>query len=225
MNTLELLARAFASRHDDPVDDDGTAARILDAAQRQVELFGIQRTTMEDIARRSGMSRVTVYRHFPNKEKLVEAVVLREVQRFLTALGEHVDGFATDDERIVEGFVFTVRELRQHSLVRRLLEGEPELFLPQLTTEAGPILAFARESIVDYVKRRGDLVPRGMRDEDLAIAAEIGVRLTLSLVLTPESAIDLTDSDRLRALARRYVVPFIDADVLALVKAKGRRPR
>jgi len=221
MDTMKLLTRVYAARKDEPATDDATAAKIVEAATRQLELFGIQRTTMEDVARRSGVSRVTVYRHFPTKERLLEVVVLRETQEFLTELGALLDTFDTDVERMLEGFVFTVGRLRHHRLLRRLLEGEPELFLPQLTTGAGPLIAFARTLIVDYSRDR----ILGLSDAELTIAAEIGIRLTLSLVLTPDSAIDLDDADGLRRMAARYLGPLFDEDVLQLVKAKRTRRR
>jgi AcrR family transcriptional regulator len=221
MNALDMLTRAYASRDLDPAGDDATARRILDAARKQLELFGIQRTTMEDVARRSGVSRVTVYRHFPTKERLLEAVILHEVQRFLAQLGALMDTIDGDEQRIIEGFVFTVRTLRRHPLLQRLLEGEPELFLPQLTTGAGPLIGFARSLIVDYTRRR----TTGLNDNELAVAAEVGIRLTLSLILTPESGIDLDDTDGLRRFAARYVAPFVDDGLLRRSQAKRRGPK
>ena len=209
MDTIELVARAFRRRHDSPVAADATARRVVDAATRQLELFGIQRTTMEDVARRAGVSRVTVYRHFPTKDLLVEAVVLRQVQFFLADLGALMDSLKSDEERIVEGFVFTVQTLGQHTLLQRLLEAEPELILPQLTTGAGPLIAFARSQIVDYLRPRFAGVPDG----ELALAAEIGVRMTLSFVLTPDTVVDIHDIEGLRRLARRYVSPIVNAGV------------
>jgi AcrR family transcriptional regulator len=174
---------------------------------------------MEDVARRAGVSRVTVYRHFPTKDRLVEALVFREVQRFLTDLGALMDSLGNDEERMVEGFVFTVRTLRRHTLLQRLLEAEPELFLPQLTTGAGPLISFARSLIVDYLRERFD----GVSEDELAIAAEVGVRLTLSLVLTPETIVDLDDIEGLRRLAHRYIAPIVQAGVASGVTR--RRPR
>ncbi|MGH9136818.1 MAG: TetR/AcrR family transcriptional regulator [Acidimicrobiales bacterium] len=205
MNALEMLTRAFSTgQHREPDDDDDagatTAKRILDAARRRLELFGIQRTTMEDIARRSGVSRVTVYRHFPTKEALLEAVLLREVRRFLVELGTLIETLDSDEDRIVEGYAFVVRTLREHKLLQRLLHGEPELFLPQLTTEAGPMIAVARDLIVDYLVSHA---PAKLSREEAAVAAEIGIRLTLSLVLTPETAIDLDDTEAVRRIVRR----------------------
>src|SRR5689334_10459591 len=61
---IEVLDRA---RYDDETD-----RRLLDAAHDQFCLLGIRRSTMEDVARRAGVSRVTVYRRFTNKDRLVE---------------------------------------------------------------------------------------------------------------------------------------------------------
>ena len=51
---------------------DETTARILDAACEEIALVGIKRTSMEDVARRAGVSRVTVYRHAGDWSWLVE---------------------------------------------------------------------------------------------------------------------------------------------------------
>src|SRR4051794_27880891 len=70
-----------------PNSADPPTERVLDAALARFEDFGIQRTTMEDVARHAGVSRVTIYRRFPRKERLVEAVILREGQRLFAPLG------------------------------------------------------------------------------------------------------------------------------------------
>lgn len=200
MDATDLLQRLAGAWRADPVDDT-TARRVLEAAARQLELFGIQRTTMDDVARRAGVSRVTIYRHYATKDALVEAVVLQEVRTFLDALGAHLERFPDDEDRVVEAFAFTAAGLRAHTLLRRLLDGEPELFLPQLTTGAAPLIAMARELIVDYATRRfPDLPP-----EDAALGAELGIRLMISLVLTPDGVVDLDDGERLRELARRFL--------------------
>ena len=217
MNANELLHRIVDGWHQAPdPSTDTTARRVLDAAVRQLELFGIQRTTMDDVARRAGVSRVTIYRHFENKDVLVEAVVMDQVRRFLDDLGRYLDGFDSDVDRAVEGFVFTVSKLRAHTLLRRLLEGEPELFLPQLTTGAAPLIAMARTLVVQYAESRMPHVP----PDDLAMGAEVGIRLMISLVLTPESVVELDDPDRMRALAKRFV-PF----ALLEPPRKARQPR
>ena len=55
---------------------------LLDAARDVFEEYGARRANVDDIARAAGISRSTLYRRFPNKEALLEAVVDRETGRF-----------------------------------------------------------------------------------------------------------------------------------------------
>ena len=213
MDAMQLVTRISDAWHTEP-SDDATARRIVDAATRQLELFGIQRTTMEDVARRAGVSRVTVHRHFATKDLLVEAVVHTETRRFLAELGAFVDQYDSLEDRIVEGFGFAASRLRRHTLLRRLLDGEPELFLPQLTTGAGPLIAFARTMVVDYAATR---LPH-LDADDVALGAELGIRVIISLVLAPDGIVDLDDRDRLRDLAHRFLP-------MAVVQPPPRRAR
>jgi AcrR family transcriptional regulator len=57
---------------------------ILDAAERILERHG--RASISAVAAEAGVSRVTLYAHFPTREDLLEAVVARAVQRATVAL-------------------------------------------------------------------------------------------------------------------------------------------
>ncbi len=146
-----LLARILAEGAPPAADHDQAAAaetseRILSAAADQVEDFGLRRFTIDDVARRLGVSRVTIYRYFPKRDRLVEAVLLRELHRFLEQVGATVAPCPTLEEKLVEGVVFALGYLRRHRLLQRVLRTEPELILPALTTRAGPVLAAGRSS-------------------------------------------------------------------------------
>src|SRR5205085_1152063 len=80
----------------------------------------------------------------PQKERLVEAVVLNEAQRFFAAVEAAVAPHEGVEERMVEGFAFTLAAARRHVLLNRLLRTEPEMLLPFVTTQGGPVLAAAR---------------------------------------------------------------------------------
>src|SRR4051812_31757905 len=101
---------------------DATTERILAAALTQFESFGVRRTTMEDVARRARVSRVTIYRRFPGKERLVEAVILREAHRFFAELEAAVVRLDSVEDRIVEGFARTLAAAREQRLLNRLLD-------------------------------------------------------------------------------------------------------
>ena len=56
---------------------------VLDAALAQFEDLGIRRSTIEDIARRAGIDRVTVYRRVGSKDDVTQTVIAREVHRMM----------------------------------------------------------------------------------------------------------------------------------------------
>ena len=51
---------------------DATQA-ILDAALVEFERHGFRRVALDDVARRAGVSRTTIYRRFANRDELVAA--------------------------------------------------------------------------------------------------------------------------------------------------------
>jgi AcrR family transcriptional regulator len=206
MNTVERLTRALKAGRASEGTDDASGQRILDAGLHQLELFGLRRTTMEDIARRAGVSRVTVYRYFSSKDELLDAVLLRELSRHLDELRAVLAPLESDEDRIVEGFGYIVRALRGNVLLQRLVRGESELVLPQLTTEGGSFLALIRSFLTEGLL---PWVPEGVSRYEVTVMAEITVRLLVSFLLTPETAIELDDPQAVRAAARRYVLPFL----------------
>lgn len=190
-----------------PPEDSGPQVdRILDAALELYGTFGLRRTTIDDVARASGLGRATIYRRFPSKNDLVTGVLLREARRFFAELDEAVAACATLEERLVEGFATTLRISREQRLVNRLLVLEPELLLPHATGQAGPLLAAARGYLARRLRaaqRQGDA-----GDFDAEVVAEILIRLTHSLLLTPAGHIPL-DDEGARDFARRYLTPML----------------
>jgi AcrR family transcriptional regulator len=184
---------------------DPTTDRVVSGALAQFEDFGIRRTTMEDVARRAGVARVTVYRRFASKERLVEAVVLGEAQRFFAELEAATARFGSVEDRIVEAFAHTLAAAREQRLLNRLLRTEPETLLPHLTTEGGPVLAAGRAFLARQMKLAGTDVP----PREVDAVAEIVARLVLSFLLTPESAVKLENPREARRFARRYIVPLM----------------
>jgi AcrR family transcriptional regulator len=203
-----LLGRILAAGAE-PTDE--TSDRILAAAIEQVEDFGVRRFTIDDVARRVGLSRVTIYRYFPKKDRLIEAVILHELRRFLRDIDRAVTPYETLEERLVEGFVFALTFLRRHRLLNRLLRTEPELILPALTVNASPILAAAREFISRYSRGEAERGGLPLTDEDIEGTSEMLARAVLSFVLTPDSVLGLKTPAEIRRFAEHYLAPTLRA--------------
>ena len=203
-----LLDRVLASS---PGAPDETSERILNAAVSQAEEFGVRRFTIGDVAQRVGVSRVTVYKYFPGKDRLIEAVLLREMRRFLRDVDEAVAPCETLEERLVEGFVFALGWLRRHRLLNRLLRSEPELIVPHLTVRAGPVLTAGREFIAGFARREAKEGRLPLSDKEIDGVSELLARGVLSFLLTPDSVIGLRNQTEIRTFAEQYLAPTLQA--------------
>jgi AcrR family transcriptional regulator len=115
------------------VDEDH---RLLDAARECVLAVGVRRTTVTDVARRAGVSRMTLYRRFPDLEGVLAALMTREFGRLVAQAAEQAEG-ATARERVVATVVHGSRALAHDPLFVRLLDVDPELLLPYVTRRLG----------------------------------------------------------------------------------------
>ncbi|GAA1669448.1 TetR/AcrR family transcriptional regulator [Fodinicola feengrottensis] len=201
----DLLQQALAAE----LPDDATAERILGAAFEQAEDFGLRRFTIDEVARRVGVSRVTVYRYFPKKDLLLNALLMRELRRFLTKVDAVLAAQSTPDAKLVEGLVFCLEFLRGHKVLNRLLRTEPELILPLLTVKAGDVLAAARGWIAGHIRAEIAAGRLALPDEDVEGVAELIARNVLSLVLTRDTVLPIDSPSGRRRIAELYLAPIV----------------
>ncbi|MEK8174295.1 TetR/AcrR family transcriptional regulator [Streptomyces sp. M19] len=128
-----VLELAFRDTVEGADPDDDVSTRLLDAAYEQFCRMGIKRSTMADVARLAGVSRITVYRRFATKEALVEQVVRREFRRYLDRFTAEIQGARTVADRVVAGFVSSLRAIRHNRLIGGLLAVEPDAVVPSMT--------------------------------------------------------------------------------------------
>ncbi|HEX4702185.1 MAG TPA: TetR family transcriptional regulator [Pseudonocardiaceae bacterium] len=203
----DLLRRAI----DTDLPDDQTAERILAAALEQAEDFGLRRFTMDDVARRVRVSRVTVYRYFPKKDQLLNALLMRELRRFLTLVDEVIATETTPEARLVEGLTFCLTFLRGHRLLNRLLRTEPELILPYLTTQAGTLIIAARSWIAGHIKAQVAAGRIDLPPSDIDSVAELLVRTVISLVITPDTVLPIDSPAGRQRMVDLYLNPIVRA--------------
>ena len=128
----------------------------LDAARDCILDVGWRRTTLTEVARRAGVSRMTMYRTWSDMQTLLGDLMTREWGGVVEAAVADQDGTASSVDRLVAGIVGTVRALRDNELFVRILELDPELILPYLLSRRGRsqdlILALTVDAIRDGQK-------------------------------------------------------------------------
>ena len=202
----ERLGAALLPAADASEDPQSTADRILDAATRRFVEVGIGATTMSSIATTVGLSREWVYRNFANKQAVVQAVLERELRRFIDGLARSVTWDRDVAARLTDTFVYCVEYFRDQPVVQGLLGRD----LPGGINVAGPhaidIVGVAVSSCADYLVELG-----GFERARADVVAETLVRLVGSTLVVPRATLDLHDPIVLRSFAAR-VVPAIVRD-------------
>jgi TetR/AcrR family transcriptional regulator, repressor for uid operon len=199
-----LLALAF-----DPsvqTADDAISERILDAALALAAASGLRHLTMDDVARRAGVGRMTVYRRMHGREDLIEALAVRECRRCLATIQDALDPEAPLIDRLASLFTATLKVIREHPLLARLARVEPEALVSELTRDGSVVFEMVRDFLVTLIEegqRSGQLI-----EADPALLAELGLRLGASFVLIPDSVLALEDEEATRAEVRRLLVPL-----------------
>lgn len=180
-----------------------TSDRILDAARTVFEQYGARRANVDDIAAAAGVSRSTLYRRFATKDDLLAAVLLRETNAFL----DDLDEVAVDlppQEAVIECFARGLRIMRDIPVLGRLAQTEPEV-VTGITDGAHLILAHS-DRIARTLRRAGATMP----DDELALAAEVLLRVATTYLMNPEGHLDLEDEAAVRDFAKRYLSPLVN---------------
>jgi AcrR family transcriptional regulator len=204
-----FLQRALGSTVEPPADE--LSERILDAAVEIWAASGVKNLTMDDVADRAGVGRMTVYRRFGGREQLEEALAVREARRCLAEIDSTVDPGAPVPDQIAQGLLTTLRLIREHPLLERMSRVEPAAALIALRDDKTPVFAMSREFMASRIRegQRAGTVPKSV---DPAQAGELLVRLGFSFLLIPESVLPLDDDRKMRELARTMIAPILRAD-------------
>ena len=171
--------------------------RILCAAYDVFREEGVADGTMRSIAERAGIGRATLYRYFPGKELVLEALVLREARELFALLDTELGTGDEPGPLFERGLLAALTYLRAHPLLQRVLRSEPQAILPLLTVQGAPLLEAAVDFATPYIERA--VKEKRLAPIDARAAAEWGARILLSLLLTPSVVVDLDDPQQVKA--------------------------
>jgi len=124
-----------------------TPERILEVTEDVLRRFGLAKATVVDVARALDVSHGSVYRHFPSKASLREAVAKRWLERVSTPLAKIADSAAPAPVRLD-------RWLRAlFAAKQKLVTEDPEMFATYLTLaqESCKTVRAHRECLIDQV--------------------------------------------------------------------------
>lgn len=169
--------------------------RLLEAAVRIMTTAGWGRVTMARLADDVGVSRQTVYNEIGTKNDLAEAMVMRELDRFLAGVTRSFDENPDDLIAAIRDSARRVLKYAEdnallHAVVSATHGADTEL-LPLLTTHSEYLLEGAKFAIAERVASYDVQLPEGR----LEASIDMVVRLVLSHVMQPSAAPARTADD------------------------------
>jgi len=167
-------------------------AAYLDAARACILDVGWRRTTLTEVARRAGVSRMTIYRTWADMPAVLGDLMTREwgevVARAVGDADAALGKTATAADRIVAEVVATTRALRENELFLRIVELDPELLLPYLLTRRGR----SQQAIAELTagRLREGQQDGSVRDGDPVAIARSLLLATHGFVLSAHTMVD-----------------------------------
>lgn len=183
----------------------GTSRRedLLRAAATRFVDAGIRATTMEDIAAAAGAGKATLYRYFPNKDGVIDALLDREADRLVRRLGRAHDDAGGGLDGIRAAFVAGIRFFTRHPILAVGRDEEPAVLLERVLARRGPMVG---RSLDFYAEAIGTAHADGLVARvQPRVAAEVIVRLTLSYFMFPPMVLDVDDDAQMDLLASEVV--------------------
>jgi AcrR family transcriptional regulator len=152
--------------------------RILDATEEALRRFGTEKTNVVDIARALEMSHGNIYRFFPNKKALLQAVA----DRWLVILMAPLDAIAADETRPAATRLGDWLE-KIRAAKRRKLQDDPEIFRIyfDIVRETPDVLTAHRDHMHTQIEK---IITDGIAAGDFAAGMDAKVVATAFLQAT-----------------------------------------
>jgi AcrR family transcriptional regulator len=193
-------------------EHDAATTAILDAAVVEFERHGFRRVALDDVARRAGVSRTTIYRRFAGRDELVAAVIDRENAALFADIAGELKSRRPQSNYYVEAFTCAIVRFRQHRVLNRMIADEPGLMLELAHQHWEP----AVDRMADALRM---IFPGGFAEQIGADAvdelADTVLRYAAMVLLLPARK-PLVDDDDIRAFATTHFLPSLPAALRAV---------
>jgi AcrR family transcriptional regulator len=167
---------------DGPAHYGATEERILSAALRLLGRRGVKRLGMQEVSEAAGVSRGTLYRYFPSKDRLLDAVAVFDEHSFTQGLAAALAARQDPTERMHAFVAFAFDYIRMHP-ARALFETEPGFVLGYLLVHLPKLEAALLSQLGDAFDSVPAVASGALSREQLV---DVVVRLFASSFIIPE---------------------------------------
>ncbi|MEP6986362.1 MAG: helix-turn-helix domain-containing protein [Chloroflexota bacterium] len=173
------------------LDNEAREQRILDAASNLIVRQGYDKITMSDVAEEAGISRGIVYLHFDTKEKLFEALLIREITHY----GETWNAYFESDPRSgTIGGIFrgVLHAINSRPLMTAIVRRDKRILGSYLHKPEGMLASLESSSVIPDLIKALQTAGTVRKDIDASVAAHIfdilsHGQLTLGDIKSPDT--------------------------------------
>ncbi len=178
--------------------------RLIKAAVRCIEQFGVDKTSIDDIAREAGLSRPTAYRTFRTRNDLLEHVAEHSISAMAARLKLKMKKFRTFADSLVLGVIAALGEAKKDKIFMATLEALGDRGLERyMLNPAGPTFGHVQavwSEVIPQARATGEL-RGGLSDYDAATC----ICSMLCLLLLRD---DLNRKEQ-QAFLRKFMLPAL----------------
>jgi len=168
-----------------PNKDEVTKASILLAAQKVFQKWGLNKTTMEDIAEEAGKGKSTLYYYYQSKEEIFETVINSEFNQILLNAKKAIQDLASPKEKLKKYVSVSLTEIKNYAIVYPIVREEikgNKTFIERIRKNfEDSETSFVKEILTSGVQQK----EFNFSEEELTIAAKtvVGIIYALNMYL------------------------------------------
>lgn len=179
--------------------------RIIAATVKCFERFGINKTSMEDIAKVAKVSRPTIYRYFHTRHHLAVEVLVREVRDHTRLVVPVMEQYKYPPKALVEGILFDIATAKEHPYTNILVSDAGTELLSRVSGGDRAVLAAMSEQWLPSLSRWREqgYIRTKIKLDDLLLW------ITLYMHTALGKGFGAIAADRMRRMLNTLVVPAI----------------
>lgn len=186
-----------------------TLNRILDAALRCYERTGINKTTLDEVAKEAEVGRTTLYRYISNHDDLLNKVLTRDADEQREEMRVALRYHANLADAVVDGILFIVRSRRVRPINKLLFGANGVPVVENVGLSPSNFTHLSKQMLskqFEEEEKRGNI----REGVTLDMMADWVARITLSFVSYPGEP--STDEQQLRQYLQAFLVSSLIKD-------------
>ncbi len=136
------------------IKDEEVKTAILEAAKKVFQKWGVNKTTMEDIAREAGKGKSTLYYYYKSKDEIFEYLAINEISNIIQKARILVANEKTAKDKLKKYIVETLNQMKNTISIYPLVKGEikgNKVFIEKLRNQ----IDVMEESIIQEILKEG----------------------------------------------------------------------